>query len=109
MKLTLDEKKIIEEFKKRLKEKFADEIIKIIVFGSKARGDAEKNSDIDVLVITSSHDWKNRSEIRKIGYDLDEKIDYRLSIQVIPQSHLIYLKNNNFQFIKNIESEGIVI
>lgn len=109
MKLTQKEKKVIEEFKERIKEKFADEIIKIVVFGSKARGDAEKNSDIDILVITSSDDWRMGDEIREIGYELDEEIDYRLSIQVIPESHINYLRNNGFQFIKNIESEGVVI
>jgi len=109
MKLTLKEKQVIEEFKERVKKKFTDEIIKIVVFGSKARGDDEKNSDIDILVITSSDDWRIGDEIREIGYDLDEQIDYRLSIQVIPESHINYLKSNNFQFIKNIESDGIVI
>lgn len=109
MKLTPKEKKVIEIFKKRVKDKFADEIIKILVFGSKARGDAEKDSDIDILVITTSDDWRKGDEIREIGYDLDELIDYRLSIQVIPESHINYLRSNNFQFIKNIESEGVII
>jgi predicted nucleotidyltransferase len=107
--LTLKEKKVIEEFKKRIKEKFADETIKIVVFGSKARGDAKKNSDIDILVITSFDDWRKGDEIRKIGYDLDEHIDYRLSIQVVSESHINYLRSNSFQFIKHIESEGVLI
>jgi len=109
MKLTLKEKKVIEEFEKRVKDKFADEIVKIVVFGSRARGEAGKNSDIDILVITSSDDWRKGDEIREIGYDLDEHIDYRLSIQVISESHMNYLRSNSFQFIKNIESEGVVI
>ncbi len=109
MKLTLKEKKVIEEFEERVKDEFADEIVKIVVYGSKARGDAKKNSDIDILVITSSDDWRKGDEIREIGYDLDEHIDYRLSIQVISESHMNYLRNNSFQFIKNIESEGVVI
>ena len=109
MKLTLKEKKVIEEFEERVKDKFADEIVKIVVFGSKARGDAGENSDIDILVITSSDDWRKGDEIREIGYDLDEHIDYRLSIQVISESHMNYLRSNSFQVIKNIESEGVVI
>jgi len=109
MRLTLNEKKVIEEFKKRVKKEFADEIRKIILFGSKARGDSQKNSDIDIFVITTHDDWRKGDKIREIGYDLDEQIDYRLSIQVISESHIDYLKRNNFQFIKNIKSEGIVI
>jgi predicted nucleotidyltransferase len=79
------------------------------VFGSKARGDASKESDIDVLVVTSSDDWKKGDEIRDIGYGLDDEIDYKLSIQVIPESHFDYLRQNNFQFAKNIENEGITV
>ncbi|MBI5750059.1 MAG: nucleotidyltransferase domain-containing protein [Nitrospinae bacterium] len=109
MKLTLKEKEVIEEFKKRVKDKFGGEIIKIIVFGSSARGDAGEDSDIDILVITSSDDWRMGDEIRGIGYNLDAHINYRLSIQVIPESHINYLRENSFQFIKNIESEGAVI
>ncbi len=107
--LTSKEKKVIEEFKKRIKNRFADEIIKIIVFGSTARGNTGENSDIDIMVIISRDDWRMGDEIREIGYELDEHIDYRLSIQVVHESHINYLRANNFQFIKNVESEGIII
>ncbi|MCD6569744.1 MAG: nucleotidyltransferase domain-containing protein [Deltaproteobacteria bacterium] len=109
MKLTTKEKEIIEKFKRRIEDRFPDEILKILVFGSKARGDATEKSDIDIIVVTSSDDWRKGDEIREIGYGLDEEINYKLSIQVIPESHISYLKHNNFQFIKNIEAEGITI
>jgi len=109
MRLTEKERKIIEDFKKRIEEKFPGEIINVLVFGSKARGDATEESDIDIIVVTSSDDWRKGDKIREIGYKLDEEIGYTLSIQVISQAHINYLRNNNFQFIKNIEQEGIII
>lgn len=45
-------KKLQEEIKKRLTSKF--DIEKIIVFGSQARGTANKYSDVDLLVITKN-------------------------------------------------------
>ncbi len=109
MKLTSKEKEIIKKFKQRILQKYSNEILKVIVFGSKVRGDATKESDIDIIVITSSKDWKKGDEIRNIGYELDEEIGYRLSIQVMSKSHIDYLKQHNFQFIKNVESEGIAV
>ncbi len=109
MKLSKKEREIVERFRQIIDHKFPDEIIDVLVFGSKVRGDASKDSDIDVLVITSSDNWKKGDEIRDIGYGLDDEIDYKLSIQVIPKSHFDYLRQNNFQFAKNIEKEGITV
>lgn len=109
MKLTIKEKMIVKEFKKKIEEKFPGEIVDVLVFGSKSRGYATKESDIDILVTTLSDNWKNGDEIRKIGYELDEEIYYKFSIQVLSKSHINYLKQNNFQFFKNIERDGIAM
>ena len=51
MKLTRKERGVIEEFKRRVEKQFPGEIVRLLVFGSKARGDATEQSDIDVIVI----------------------------------------------------------
>ena len=70
MKLSLRENNIIKDFKNKIENKFPDEKIIILVFGSKARGGASKDSDIDIIVVTRSDDKKSAKEIRFIGYDL---------------------------------------
>lgn len=109
MMLDSREKEIVEEFKRRIENKFPQEIEEVVIFGSKVRGDADKDSDIDILVITISDDWERKDEIREIGYDLDEEIDYGLSIQVMSKTHIDYLRKNKFQFIENVEKEGMSI
>ncbi len=47
--------------------------------------------------------------IREIGYELDEDIDYKLSIIVLPDKHVQYLRENNFKFIESIDKDGITI
>jgi predicted nucleotidyltransferase len=41
-----------------LEESLADNLLEMKLFGSRARGDARKDSDVDVLVIISSGDWR---------------------------------------------------
>ena len=40
----------LEEFIKKVREKHGDKIDRIILYGSYARGEAEEESDIDVLI-----------------------------------------------------------
>ena len=108
-KLTKKEKSIVMEFKRELFKKYPDEIIRIIIFGSKARGNAHTKSDIDILVIVKPDNWQMTDAIRMIGYNLDESIDYKLSIQSFSETHYNYLKENNFQFINNVQTDGIIL
>jgi len=43
--------KIIRELKARLLARYGDRLVKLILFGSYARGDATEDSDIDVLAV----------------------------------------------------------
>jgi predicted nucleotidyltransferase len=109
MKLSIKEREIVERFRQIIECRFPAEIVDVLVFGSKARGDATNESDIDVLVTTLSNNWKTGDAIRDIGYGIDDEIDYKLSIQVISKAHFDYLRQNNFQFARNIENEGIAV
>lgn len=109
MKLSIKEEKVIAEFKKRILEKFPHEIEKIILYGSKARGDATNESDIDIMVVTNSNDWKLTDAIREIGYSLDEEIGYKFSIQALSKAHMNYLEKNRFHFSENITREGVTL
>ena len=105
--LSEKEEQVIKQFKQELVERFPDKVVTVLVYGSKARGDYHDESDIDVLVITKESDWKFTDKIREIGYALDEEIDYRLSIQVMSEEKVAYLRENNFQFAQNIFRDAV--
>ena len=62
----LDRLKHLDEFVKKANEKFGKYIFSIVLFGSTARGQAKKDSDLDVAVVIDDTDLKNmtRSEAR---------------------------------------------
>ena len=58
MKLSENEQLAVRKFRMRVEEELADNLIEMKLFGSKARGDAREGSDVDILVIISSDDWR---------------------------------------------------
>jgi len=109
MKLTKKERGVIEEFKRRVEGQFPGELVNMLVFGSKARGDATEESDIDVIVISRSDDKKLAKDIRYTGYDLEIEHGIILSIQVYSEKHINYLRNIPAQFIQNVDREAVAI
>lgn len=79
----------------------------IILYGSRARGDAENDSDWDLLVLLDKNSIE-QSDYDGICYDLTS-LGWDLGEQIIP---VLYTKNewqqNSFTpFYKNVESEGV--
>jgi len=70
------EEKAIGELKKKLTDMLADKLYKIILYGSKARGDYDRESDIDLLVVVNNLDLPTSEIISSIVYDIELKSHY---------------------------------
>ena len=103
------EEEVLKEFVKRVKEKYGDKVEKIILFGSYARGKVREESDIDMLIITKTEDFKMRREIAGIAFDLLLKTKKYISAKVISKSDYEQLRETQTSFIKNVTAEGIVL
>ena len=76
-----NEKKALLELKKRLPERFPD--AEIILYGSKARGDFNEESDIDVLIILKGRvDDSLREKIFSMSFKIELKYDVIFGILV---------------------------
>ena len=72
--LIQNEREAIEVAVEKLKTKFP--VDKIILFGSKVRGDSDKHSDIDLLIITSHPlHWKDEKVIVEELFDIGLEYD----------------------------------
>ena len=74
---------ILKDFTKRIEEYFGESLIKVLLYGSYARGDNKENSDIDIMILTTLSD-KEITEIENDIYDIayDFLMDYGVDISV---------------------------
>ena len=107
--LSVSEKHIVEEFKRQVEQRFPGELIRVVLFGSKVRGDATRVSDVDVLVVIHSEGWRLGDEIRSLGYALELEHGVVLSIQVMSERHYEELRLFGSQFFKAVEREGVSV
>lgn len=68
--LTTKDKEALKLFKEKLLQEFADQIDSIQLFGSKARGEAQKHSDVDVLVILDGGVPQDRHRVNRLTSDI---------------------------------------
>ncbi|MBI5379705.1 MAG: nucleotidyltransferase domain-containing protein [Nitrospirae bacterium] len=109
MRLSGKTKKIVEEFKRKIESAFPGELISLTLFGSRVRGGATRESDLDLLVVIRSRDWRVGDRIRELGYLLELEHGIVLSIQVLSQRYVGQLKGMRSQFLEEVEREGIVV
>ena len=100
---------IIKEFKTALISQFDGEVLKIMVFGSYAKGEETPESDLDILVVVKNKELEK--QIDDIAYKIMWNFDFAplLSIYVISEEHFNYIKKIRTGFYESIEEEGIEI
>jgi|YNPMSStandDraft_1061717.scaffolds.fasta_scaffold17216_6 predicted nucleotidyltransferase len=100
------EKKAVDELIEKLKETYGENLVKVILYGSKARGDQTDDSDIDILVVLG--DYVDIKKERFKIYDIVWSVCYiyDLLISVIIKNKSDYEKFDT-GLLKNIKNEGI--
>lgn len=107
--LTAKEKNALKLFKERVHKAFPKQVKDVQLFGSKARGDAAKHSDVDVLVVLSSGkgDLSTRDPVYGIATDILLKTGVDLSPKVLTKAQYDKLRSWGEPLLLNIEREGI--
>jgi len=105
--------KIVNDFINTVKDILGEHLKQIILYGSYARGDYKKNSDIDIMILTDLSDKEMYSYFVKISdmaYDIEAKNDF--DIQLSPLLKNIDRFNywlEALPFYINVQKEGVVL
>ncbi len=101
--------KALEEFIKSIKTKHGAKIDRIILFGSYARGDYRKESDIDVLVIWKGDEVEGWNSLEREAVEILFKYGLFISLKIISPNEYSAMKEMDFPFIRNVSAEGVVV
>jgi predicted nucleotidyltransferase len=96
MKIPENVEMAIKEFVEACKEKFKENLISIVLFGSYARGNFKETSDVDLLVIVKNLPklWKGRKKLfEEIAKKIGEK--YGKYIEILPLTEEEFTSNIN--------------
>ena len=93
------------EFKRRLEE--IPTVLDVRVFGSRARGDAAPDSDLDVFVEVAALTPELRRRIDEIAWEVGFEWDYIIVPVVVSRDELEHGPLGASPLILNIEREGV--
>ncbi|MCD6228451.1 MAG: nucleotidyltransferase domain-containing protein [Candidatus Omnitrophica bacterium] len=99
---------LVNQVKSHLIERYGDKIREIILYGSHARGEATKDSDIDLLVLIddSINPFDVRRSLSDLLFDILLEKGELISVVVLPKT---FFENYNYPFVINVRKERIKV
>jgi predicted nucleotidyltransferase len=111
MPMTFTMQELINQYVNEIKKIYGEHLRKVILYGSYARGDFNKDSDIDIMILLDMSDMDLKAYSQQLSYmTYDYNMDNDLDIKPIAKSEKFFYKwVDNYPFYKNVNNEGIVL
>ena len=106
-KLKIKEDLIIKVIKQRLYEVLGDRAQKIILFGSRSRGDAEEDSDYDVLLLVDKRTREMENQVDDIAYEMLDS--YGAVVVIFVFEIETFERETQEPLFCNIRREGVIL
>jgi len=105
------DKAIISELKSRLPAKLRGHIKKLIVFGSRARGEECPDSDLDLAVLVDTKTAEVEKTLDDIAYQIMWDNDFQpiISLKVFSEKSFISAVQKDFSFYRHVNREGLMV
>ena len=106
LELTKEEQVWFDAYRKVLDKKHPGTVQEMLIYGSKARGQAHAESDLEVLLIVKNEAGALKRELRRIGYLLAATTDVLPSILVYTQDEWESRKRSGSTFRRAVERDA---
>ena len=105
--LTRRERQALAEYLTRLREQFGDQVQRVILYGSKVRGDFDAESDIDLFVVVKNDDLEQQHALTRLSVDMDLKYNVLLGDFVVPQARYEKMAQIREPLYQDLTAEGV--
>lgn len=103
--MRVNKKIVLNDLNHLLKSRFSDNLRDVVLFGSQIYGNANKDSDYDILIILRQKaDWKTEREISDICYEIDLKYDIITDTHILSEAELSTLRGKQPVFVNAISN-----
>ena len=97
------------EFSARLRTCFGARLVRLVLFGSQARGEARDDSDVDLLVVIDALTSADGREIDTVVGDILTRTNVLLSPLLLSAARFDDLRARERRIVAEIENEGIPV
>ena len=104
-----EEQTWLDEYRRVLDERHPGTVLRMILYGSKARGDAREDSDLDVLLVIRDGTDHLKFSLREIGYELAVMSDAVPSILAYTREEWEERRRRGYPFQQAVEREGVSV
>jgi predicted nucleotidyltransferase len=105
--LSSGERAAISEYAEQIHNRYPERVFSVTLFGSKARGDADIESDIDLLVLVDEESNSFRSDLWRIASDVSLEHNVVLSVRVYAQERWAESQRIRLPIYRAIVADGI--
>ena len=107
--LSAEEKRALAQLKDGLSAMLGDSLLAMRLYGSRARGDFNEHSDIDIAITVRGLSRTTKNRILEKVAEIEFENLMPLSVMVLSEEEFENLKNRERRIALDIEREGIPI
>jgi predicted nucleotidyltransferase len=107
--LSSQESDALRIFAQRVRVALGPELVELRLFGSKARGDARPDSDLDVLVVVTGDRVRAEDLVIDAAFDVNVASDLYISPRVVTATSLTDPVWRTTLFVQTVTREGVVL
>ncbi|MCI9329972.1 nucleotidyltransferase domain-containing protein [Schaedlerella sp.] len=102
---------LMERYISEIKKIYGLHLREIILYGSYARGDFKKDSDVDIMILLNISELELKAYSQQLSYmTYDFNLDNEVDIKPIAKSEAHFRKwSENYPFYANIQREGVIL
>lgn len=102
---------IVYQFARQLRQLLGDDLVKVILYGSYARGDFSPNSDVDIMILVKRKPEEIHlieNQVYDIAFDIELETGIDISPLIKSEAQFNYWVDV-LPFYKNVQNEGVVV